>query len=105
MKTRTGLWLIVTLVAAGCGRENPAPAVAEADAAPAVTIMAFNVQNLFDNVDDPDKDDKAYLPLAAKQNDAHREACAQIPVPSSRSRLLVRQQRRCRSVCYNVFTN
>ena len=27
-----------------------------------VSVMTFNVENLFDNVDDPGKDDKAYLP-------------------------------------------
>ena len=39
---------------------------------PAVTIMTFNVQNLFDNVDDPGKDDMTYLPTDAKQNAASR---------------------------------
>jgi hypothetical protein len=32
-----------------------------------VTVMAFNVQNVFDNIDDAGKDDKAYLPIEAKQ--------------------------------------
>ncbi len=53
-----------------------------------VTVMSFNVQNLFDNVDDPGKDDKAYLPLAAKQNDAHIAACNEIPVESWRDECL-----------------
>ena len=53
-----------------------------------VTIMSFNVQNLFDNVDDPGKDDKAYLPLAAKQNDAHIAACNEIEVESWRNECL-----------------
>ena len=53
-----------------------------------VTVMSFNVQNLFDNVDDPDKDDKAYLPLAAKQNDAHIAACNEIEVESWRNECL-----------------
>jgi hypothetical protein len=50
------------------------PAVTKGD----VTVMSFNVQNLFDNVDDPGKDDKAYLPLAAKQNESHIAACNEI---------------------------
>jgi len=54
----------------------------------AVTIMSFNVQNLFDNVDDPGKDDKAYLPLAAKQNDEHVDACNGIEVESWRDECL-----------------
>ena len=53
-----------------------------------VTVMSFNVQNLFDNVDDPGKDDKAYLPLAAKQNDTHIAACNEIPVESWRDECL-----------------
>ena len=53
-----------------------------------VTIMSFNVQNLFDNVDDPGKDDKAYLPIESKQNDAHIAACTEIDVRSWRSECL-----------------
>ncbi|MGB5689699.1 MAG: endonuclease/exonuclease/phosphatase family protein [Woeseiaceae bacterium] len=53
-----------------------------------VTIMSFNVQNLFDTVDDPGKDDKAYLPLAAKQNAEHIEACNEIEVASWRDECL-----------------
>lgn len=56
--------------------------------APAVTIMTFNVQNLFDNVDDAGKDDKAYLPIGAKQNDAHIAACNKVPVKSWRDECL-----------------
>ncbi len=54
----------------------------------AVTVMSFNVQNLFDNTDDPGKDDKAYLPLAAKQTDAHTDACNEIEVESWRDECL-----------------
>lgn len=53
-----------------------------------VTIMTFNVQNLFDNVDDPGKDDKAYLPLAAKRGDDHIEACKEIEVDKWRDECL-----------------
>jgi len=53
-----------------------------------VTIMTFNVQNLFDNVDDPGKDDKAYLPIDAKQNAAHINACNEIDVASWRDECL-----------------
>lgn len=56
--------------------------------APAISIMTFNVQNLFDNVDDPDKDDKAYLPLAAKQSEAHVTECNTIEVESWRDECL-----------------
>ena len=54
----------------------------------AVTLMSFNVQNLFDNNDDPGKDDKAYLPLAQKQNPGHVAACNEIEVESWRDECL-----------------
>ena len=64
-------------------------AIPGSDALPStVTIMTFNVQNLFDNKDDPDKDDKAYLPLDAKQSAAHIDACNEIPVASWRDECL-----------------
>ncbi len=53
-----------------------------------VTIMSFNVQNLFDNADDPGKDDKAYLPIELKQNDVHVAACTKIDVQSWRNECL-----------------
>ena len=54
----------------------------------AVSVMAFNVQNVFDNRDDADRDDKAYLPLGAKQGDAHIAECNEIPVESWRNECL-----------------
>jgi len=53
-----------------------------------VSIMAFNVENLFDNVDDPGRDDRDYLPIERKQNDAHRDACMEVEVESWRNRCL-----------------
>jgi endonuclease/exonuclease/phosphatase family metal-dependent hydrolase len=58
------------------------------EAPPSVTIMTFNVQNLFDNIDAPGKDDKAYLPIDAKQSAAHIDACNTIPVASWRDECL-----------------
>jgi len=49
-----------------------------------VTIMTFNVENLFDNSDDPGKDDKAYLPIENKQSAAHIAECEEIEVNSWR---------------------
>lgn len=54
----------------------------------AVTIMTFNVENLFDNVDDPLKDDRDYLPIEQKQTEAHRADCATVEVESWRNRCL-----------------
>jgi endonuclease/exonuclease/phosphatase family metal-dependent hydrolase len=63
------------------------PAAASA-AATTATIMSFNVENLFDNTDDPGRDDKAYLPLAAKQDEAHIRACNEIEVERWRDECL-----------------
>ena len=78
---------IATAVAAvfwtfGCS-ETVAP-----EPPPAVTIMAFNVENLFDNVDDPGKDDKTYLPGEVKQLPAHVAECETIAVASWRESCL-----------------
>jgi len=69
----------IALLQSGCSTTvKPAE-----DAAPvSITVMTFNVQNLFDNSDDPGKDDKAYLPLDAKQNASHIAACDEIEVQS-----------------------
>jgi endonuclease/exonuclease/phosphatase family metal-dependent hydrolase len=53
-----------------------------------VTVMAFNVQNVFDNIDAPGKDDKAYLPIGEKQAEAHIAECNTIPVESWRDECL-----------------
>jgi len=55
---------------------------------PRATVMSLNAQNLFDNIDDPGKDDKAYLPLAAKQDDTHIAACNEIEVEAWRNECL-----------------
>jgi hypothetical protein len=78
------LTICAALALAACREPAPRP-----DAAPqSLTIMTFNVENLFDNLDDPGKDDGTYLALADKQNDAHRAACAGIEVPHWRSQCL-----------------
>ena len=66
-----------------CSEPEPVP-----DAATSVTVMTFNVENLFDNVDDPGKDDKTYLPIEAKQSDSHIEACNEIEVERWRDQCL-----------------
>ena len=68
------------LLCAACAESEPRTT--------AVTIMSFNVQNLFDNDDDPGKDDKAYLPIESKQNAAHIADCAEIEVESWRNECL-----------------
>jgi len=81
MKTRNvtaGILLSAFAVSACTEASPPSP----------VTVMAFNVQNVFDNIDAPDKDDKAYLPLGDKQAEAHIAECNTIPVESWRDECL-----------------
>ena len=63
-------------------RQEPQPGGAS------LTIMTFNVENLFDNLDDPGKEDRTYLALADKQNREHRAACNEIEVDRWRAQCL-----------------
>ncbi|MGI9262640.1 MAG: endonuclease/exonuclease/phosphatase family protein [Woeseiaceae bacterium] len=54
----------------------------------AVTLMTFNVENLFDAKDDPDRDDWDYLPIALKQSEEHKAACAGLRFESWQNRCL-----------------
>jgi endonuclease/exonuclease/phosphatase family metal-dependent hydrolase len=81
--------LLATALLPACSKQQPDEALAAADEQYAVSIMAFNVENLFDNVDDPGKDDKAYLPIEAKQSQAHIDACNEIEVDRWRSECLL----------------
>lgn len=79
-------WIALPLagLVAGCMQAPPS------DPAPghAITIMTFNVENLFDNANDPGKEDDTFLALADKQTDAHRAKCAPIPVDRWREQCL-----------------
>lgn len=69
-------WSAVALLLGACAQDTSVPADV-----PAVTVMTFNVENLFDTRHDPGKDDRTFLPLEAKQTKEHRAACAKIKVP------------------------
>ena len=89
MRSATIFMLLLALP--GCFDSEAPPDAQVVDAASAldaVTIMTFNVQNLFDNVDDPGKDDKAYLPIDAKQSATHIAECNEIEVASWRNECL-----------------
>jgi endonuclease/exonuclease/phosphatase family metal-dependent hydrolase len=77
-KIAIGALVLAATVSACSSNEVPA----------SVTIMAFNVQNVFDNIDAPGKDDKAYLPIGNKQAEAHIAECNAIPVESWRDECL-----------------
>ena len=44
------------------------------------SVMTYNVENLFDTLDDPKKDDLTFLPLSAKKNPKHIAECNKIEV-------------------------
>ena len=46
------------------------------------SVMTINTQNLFDVLDDPMKDDKAYLPIELKKSKNHINSCKYIKVNS-----------------------
>ncbi len=75
------------LLLASCEYEQRPATTGIADVQ-SVTVMTFNVENLFDNVDDPGKDDKAYLAIGDKQTDEHKAACAKVDVPRWRDQCL-----------------
>ena len=52
------------------------------------SAMTLNVDNLFDTLDDPKKDDKAYLPIEFKQSDAHKKSCNRYRVNSWKNECL-----------------
>lgn len=53
-----------------------------------VTLMTFNVENLFDTTDDPDRRDETYLPLQQKRSAEHRALCATVEVEVWRNQCL-----------------
>ena len=52
------------------------------------SVMTLNVNNLFDELDDPKKDDKAYLPIELKQTNKHINSCNRIRVNSWKNECL-----------------
>lgn len=83
MKIPFAFFAALGIVLAGCAdTEPPAAEVGE------VTIMTFNVENLFDNHNDTGKDDRTFFSLADKQSDEHKTACAEIAVDRWRDQCL-----------------
>lgn len=83
MKSRLAAVSLLAWALAACAapqRDDPANEV--------VSIMTFNVENLFDTRHDAGKDDFTYLPLAAKTSPQHKARCAQIDVRKWRDQCL-----------------
>lgn len=71
---------LALLIPYGCSRSDDADGGRSAAPAgsPRVSIMTFNVENLFDARHDSGKRDRTYLPLSAKGTAAHRAGCAKL---------------------------
>lgn len=70
-----------TLFILGCSTSGPkstAELGIKAKSADEVSVMIFNVENLFDNIHDDNRDDQTYLPLAKKQTDEHKALCGKM---------------------------
>ena len=48
------------------------------------SVMSFNVENLFDNTDDPNKKDETYLPVSMKTSKIHIDDCNKLRYQSWR---------------------
>ena len=83
-------WIAIFLLTAFFVACSSAPPDTEAASTQshAVTIMTFNVENLFDNKDDEGKDDRTYFALEDKQTDEHKKACAEISLARWRDQCL-----------------
>lgn len=74
--------ILATLLFTGCSTfQKPDKWSLPPKTADEVSVMNFNVENLFDTTHDEDRDDFTYLPLAEKQTPEHRRLCARILNP------------------------
>jgi endonuclease/exonuclease/phosphatase family metal-dependent hydrolase len=76
-----GVCALTMLIAAGC-------ATRWQEVEQRISVMTFNVENLFDTTHDEGKNDYTYMPLAAKQTPEHRARCASISVEKWRDECL-----------------
>ena len=72
--------LCAALALAACSNEPASSGGEGLPKPPRVSIMAFNVENLFDEFDDPGKNDSTYRPLETKNDPEHIAACKAIDV-------------------------
>ena len=79
----------VSLILSGCNKPAVETMPTAQNSPPAtVTIMTFNVENLFDNSNDPGRNDSTFLPLGAKQSAEHKTDCGRIKVERWRNQCL-----------------
>lgn len=69
---KLSLMLVSLIIYSGCS-STPKPSSPES-----VTIMAYNMENLFDTQQDADREDYTFLPASLKQTQAHKLICAKM---------------------------
>jgi endonuclease/exonuclease/phosphatase family metal-dependent hydrolase len=78
MKSWTKLFLLGCLFLTACPSDNNAvdsnPNLETSDSGPTVSVMTYNVENLFDTLKDEGKNDYAFLPKAEKDRSAKLRA-------------------------------
>lgn len=80
MKTVLRFVLLTALLTA-CSHGGKSDLAHETHQGPSVSLMTFNVENLFDTEHDKGKEDYTFLPLAKKKSAAHKKICDKIKVP------------------------
>ena len=71
---------LIIFLMSGCATQVPSSSQ--------VTLMTFNVENLFDTKHDEGKNDYTYLPLEHKASQSHQDACKGIEVTRWREQCL-----------------
>jgi len=66
--------IFLVIFTAGCASTTLAPPKIE-DKGQRVSVMTFNVENLFDTEDDPEIADEAFLPLSKKRSEEFQNKC------------------------------
>lgn len=79
----SGLFALISIAIVGCRDAD-----LEATSQRRVSLMAYNVENLFDTLHDPGKDDYTYLPLALKNTPEVRDGCDRMTTERYRQQCL-----------------
>lgn len=77
---RIGVIFLSSLALMACSKDQVVTSSNDTNSTRSITIMTFNVENLFDAQDDEGKDDHAYLPRAVKDDPDHIAKCEPIEV-------------------------
>jgi len=70
--------LLTLLACSSFGPKTTAELGGKPKTADEISVMNFNVENLFDNIHDENRNDQTYLPLIKKQSEEHKALCAKM---------------------------